>query len=177
MDAELAEMGVGEAVVEVAEMGDAEILHLEDEDRVAVRLKAAATVHAGGNVAHTQIVHLDFVLGHAVARTPALENVLDARVGQAGEMAVVGVVHRCHVGRLAGGNVAVIVGDGACAFGCLDEEARMAEIGERYRLALGDRCQLHGCQLHARIPLGEWKAATGGGGRRREQAHAEKGEQ
>jgi hypothetical protein len=74
--ADLAQVLAGELVVEVAEVGDAQVGGLEDEDRVAVALGAGAAVHAGGDVADAQVLQRDVVLGLAPRGAPAAQRVL-----------------------------------------------------------------------------------------------------
>ncbi len=111
------------------EMRDAEIGDVEDEDRVAGVLGAAAAIVAdiGRHVVDVDVAEGDVVVRHAARRIPAAQDQLDPGIGKIGVMRRVGVVHRHDVGNEVRPDVAVIVGDDADAAWALDEEAGMAE--------------------------------------------------
>jgi len=126
-------------VVKMPEMGDAEPGGLEDEDRIAVELRAAlapAATNVGGHVAHAQVAFLQVMLRHLAGSAPAAQHVADRRIGRMGEMRRVCVVHRRHVGRHLGADVIVVIGRGGHAARRLDREGRVAHISETHLAGL-----------------------------------------
>ncbi len=132
-------------VMEMAEMGDAEIAGGEDEDRVAAVLGAAAAVaDVGGHVADPHVAELHVVVRRSLAGVPAAQHQLDAGVDVVGVVAGVRVVHRHHVGRVLRPEVAVVVRDDGDAARALDEEAGMAEEGKADLRFFGGKARAEG---------------------------------
>ena len=75
-------MDVGQRVVQVAEMRDAQIGDLEHEDRVAVHARAAELADVGRHVAHVQVEIGDVVQRDLAALAPAAQHVGDVGVGE-----------------------------------------------------------------------------------------------
>ena len=90
-------------------------------------LGADPPVHRRGHVADPEVLDRDVVLGRATLGVPAAQDDLDARVGMATEVGVVGVVHRGDAGRHRRTDIVVVVGYRRHPGRGLDEEARMAE--------------------------------------------------
>ena len=155
--AELVEMLLGQPVVQVAQMGDAEIGDGEDEDRVAVdaRRVGAPVAGVGRHVPHLHVLERDVVLGLALAGLggPAAQRVGDAVLGIVGEMRRVGVVHGDDVGLAAEAVDAVVVGDRPHALRRVDLVAGMAEEGDEgaaRRIAFRQEQAVERGHLHAR---------------------------
>ena len=127
---EVAELVLGQHMVQMRDMGDAEVLGFDDEDRVAVGEPASEIADIGRHVANPDVLHGDVVAGEPAAGVPAAQHVRDRRVGHVAEMGVVGVVHRRHVGNARRAHVVVVVGRDDDAFGRLHLEGRMADIGD-----------------------------------------------
>ena len=102
----------GEGVMQMAEMGDAQLGGLEHEDRVAVIFRPpAGAADIGRNLAdaHSRTVRS---WGAGPPRIPAPEDVRDGWIGPVAEMGGVRLVHRRHVRRDGrAGAVAVIRSD------------------------------------------------------------------
>jgi hypothetical protein len=120
------------------EMRDAHVGGFVDEDRVAVPLRPAAPVaDIGGNVAHAHILDRNVVARRLVgARPPAAQHVLDARIGVISEMAGMRMVHRDDVGQHRRAHIVVVVGRDAHELRTLDQEGRMADIGEPHLIGI-----------------------------------------
>ncbi len=133
-DVEPAEQGVmrlGQAVMQVAEMADAQVSHLKDEDRVGVLLRRAPGADVGGDVADGDIAEPQQVPGGAGSiRVPAAQHMGDGRVREIGEMGLVGLVHGHHVRQPALSAGAEIIGGDDHALLGFDPEGRMADIGD-----------------------------------------------
>ena len=125
---------LGQRMVQMAEMRDAQIREVEHEDRVAVVAGLAETAHIGRDVVHPDIAVLQIVVRHPAARVPAAQYEFDAGLDIVGVMRRMRVVHRHDVGRHLRPVDAVIVGDDAHPLGAFDQKAGMAEIGQRRRL-------------------------------------------
>ena len=130
-----------QARVQMAEMADAKIGHLEDEDRVAVALKLSApNADVGRHVADVDVVDLKCMACCAAFRVPAAQYVLDGRVGKIREMRAVGLVHRDDAGRRAAAIHPAEIGGDAHTGGRVDQIGRMAGIGDDdFALAGGRR--------------------------------------
>ena len=100
--ADLVELLLGQRVMQMAEMGDAQIGDLEDEDRIAVPLGAAA--HKSrmlvGTLRTRTSPDLHVMARRLVrARAPAAQHVLDAGIGVVGVVGRMRVVHGDDVGQ------------------------------------------------------------------------------
>ena len=111
-------------------MGDAQILDLEHEHRVAVALRPAAAMDGGGHVAHAQVEVGEVVMRHAAIGVPAPQHMIDAGRDQRGVVRVVGVVHGDDVGHQRRADIGVVVGDRGGTAGGLEQEAGVAEKGQ-----------------------------------------------
>jgi hypothetical protein len=126
-------------MMQMSEMGDAQVRHLEHEDRVGVEFRAAAPVaDVGGYVANMGIADLQVVPGRASGRIPATQDVLDGRIGEARIMGRVGFVHRGDVGRHIGPDVIVVIRRDTDAARAFDQEGCMPYEGQA-DLAFGQR--------------------------------------
>src|SRR3984893_4809718 len=135
--AELGEVDPGQGVVQMAEMRDAQIADLEDEDRVAVIPGPPELSDIGWNVADAHIAVIQMMAGDPAPRVPASEHVFDPGLDPVAVMRRMGIVHRGDVRRRRGPDRGVVVVDDPPPRRALDQKARMAEKGDRYR-ALGD---------------------------------------
>ena len=131
-------MAVGQRMVQMAEVPDAKPGHLEDEDRIAVRdhlrVGVAAIEHVaadvGRHVADKHVADGEGVPGRGAVVVPAVQYMLDARVGMQRVVSSMGAVHGDDVGHAAGVVDAVVVGRDANAARRLDHIGRMAGIGD-----------------------------------------------
>src|SRR3990167_7340759 len=150
--AELVEMVRGQAVMQMAEMGDAEVAYGIDEDRVAVYAGRAAAPVAGvgRHVPHLHVLQRDLVPGLGLARLarPAAQDVGDTLLRIVGEMRGVGVIHGDDVGPPAEAVDSVVVGDGAHALRRVDLVAGMAEEGDGHAVGRGVGRQLEAVERH-----------------------------
>ncbi len=135
--ADFGEMGVGEFVMQVAEMTDAKTRDLEDEDRIPIGFKGAApAADIGRHVADIGVPDDDAVLD-LLARchvVPAVQDGRDRRIGRQRVMARMRLVHRHHIRQLRRAQPAIEIGGDADAAWRFDLERRMAEKADRHRL-------------------------------------------
>ena len=99
--ADLVELLLVQRVMQMAEMRDAEIGHLENENRIAVPLGAAAEVaDIGRHIAHAHVADVR-VMAHrlAVFLRPAAQHMRNFRIGPVGVMRRMRVVHGDDVGQ------------------------------------------------------------------------------
>ena len=135
------------------EMGDAQLRDLEDEDRVAVALGAAAPVpDVGRNVPHPHVLIRHVMLGRLLVRRPAAQHVFDRRIGTVRVMGRVGMVHRDDVGQDRRPEIVVVVGRDAHAARALDQKRRVANVSQP-DLPVGERRDLE-CRGNDRRAVG-----------------------
>jgi hypothetical protein len=135
--AKLSEMLGRERVMQVTQVGDAEIGCFEHKDGVAVALGAAAPVaDVRDHVADANVVDLHIVRGRAAVRVPAAQDVADCRVGTIAEMGRVSLVHGRHVGDDERTDVIIVVRRCAHPRRALDDEGGMPHEGDAH-LVLG----------------------------------------
>ena len=74
--ADLVELLLVERVMQMAEMRDAQVRDLEDEDRIAVALRAAAALVAdvGRDRAHAHVLELEIMIGRLAVVLPAAQH-------------------------------------------------------------------------------------------------------
>ncbi len=122
--ADLVELLLGERVVKMAEMGDAQIRHLENENGIAVTLGAAAPIpDIRRDIAHAHVANANIVTCRLIrCRPPAAQDVLDRRVGAIGVMGAVRVVHGDDVWHDRRTDIVVIVGHDAYELRALDQK-------------------------------------------------------
>ena len=130
--ADIVELLLIERVMQMPEMGDTHICHLENEDRIAVPLGAAVPgADVGRHIAHAHVAHGDVVSRRLVgARPPAAQDVRNARIGIVGVVRVMGVVHGGDVGQHRYPDIIVVVGGDAHELRTLDQKRRVASIGD-----------------------------------------------
>ena len=142
-------------VVEMAEVADAEALHLKDEDRVAVSLRRSAETAPDvcGHVTHQHLAEIETVLGRTVpVRVPAPQHMRDSRVRRSGPVRAVGVVHRHDVGdEFRWPDEAIVVGHHGQAAGRLDQKHRMVDVADADGLGRHDR-PIIDCAAPRRLP-------------------------
>src|ERR1700730_17691636 len=131
--AELDEVDPGQGVVQMAEMRDAQIADLEDEDRVAVVAGPAELSDIGRNVAEAHIVVIQMMAGDPARRVPAPQHVFDPGLDPVAVMRRMGIVHRDNIRRRRSADHIVVVGDDAHPRRALDQKARMPDKGDRDR--------------------------------------------
>jgi hypothetical protein len=138
---------LGQRVVQVAEMADAQARDLEHEDGIAMRDRTARPVaDVGHHVAHAHIVVGEVVLDRARALAPALQYVLDVGVREVGVVRVVRPVHGGDVGHDLRPHVVIVVGGDGRACRALDQPGRVSNEGQaHFRLLQRDGLHQAGC--------------------------------
>ena len=157
-------MLVGQQVVQVAQVGDAEIGDLEHEDRVAVVAHAAEVADVGRQVPDLEVPELVLVHRHAALGIPAPQGQRDLGFHDVRVMGVMGVVHGDDVGRRRRPDPAVVVGDRGDPLGAFDQEAGVAEEGEAQAA-----WRRHGGRDDPRLEPCDRQALGGGGADRKQQ--------
>jgi hypothetical protein len=79
--------------MQMAEMPDAQIRDLENEDRIAVGLHGAKVADIGGDVADIDIIDHHVVIGRCAVEIPAAQHMPDALVRRQGEVRGMRLVH------------------------------------------------------------------------------------
>ena len=113
-------------MVQVAQMPDAEVACLEDEDRVAPDVRAArVAADVRWDIADPHILQRDVVLGVATLGVPAAQDISDRGIGVVGVVGRVGPVHGDDLGDHGRAHVVVVVGRDANAALRLEQERRV----------------------------------------------------
>ena len=138
---EFGEVGLRQRVMQMAEMGDAQISDLEDKDGVSVIARAAEFSDISRNIVDAHITVFE-AMGRDTARgIPAAQDVFDARLDRIAVMRRMGVVHRHDVRRHRRPYRVVVIGDDANSARALDQEARMTEKADRNRIFRAGSCK------------------------------------
>src|SRR5204862_6882920 len=128
--AEIGEMPGRQRVMQMPEMGEAQIGDIEHKDRVAVVARAprpTILAHIGRHVVDLDIAVIDMMRRDAARRVPAAQHKFDAGLDRIGVMRRMRVVHRHDVGRYRRADHVVVIGDDRHALRALNEKARMPE--------------------------------------------------
>ena len=92
---------------------------------------AAPVADIGGHIAHAHVANLKVVAGRLVrARSPAAQDVRDARIGTVGKVRAVRVIHGRDVGQHRRPNIVVVICRDAHELRAFDQKSRMARIGD-----------------------------------------------
>ncbi len=135
-------MGVGQRVMQMAEMADAQARDLEDKDGIGVGDHAAIGPGAdiGRDVADIDVVDHDMVLDRVRAfGVPSRQDDLDRRIGREGVVRGMGAVHGDDARHGHGAVEAGKVGRDGDARGRFDAIGRMAGEGDGDRIGHGER--------------------------------------
>ena len=137
----LVELLLRERVMKMPEMSDAHIRDLEDEDRVAVALGAAAPVaNVSRHVAHAHIAVFQIpdrrLFG---ARSPAAQHVFDRRVGMVGVVGVMGMIHGGDIGHHRQLQIIVVIGRNADVLRAFNQEGGMTDEGDAHLIGIERR--------------------------------------
>ncbi len=160
--AQVGQMARRQLVMQVAQMGNAELRHIENEDRIAVVFRAAAIVaQIGGHVAHPHVPVLHIVTGRFALMRPAAQHMHDAGFRAVGEMRGMGIVHRHDVGPHRRADVIVVVGGSRNALRAFDQESGVTDKGDAGRVDLGGGRPIAGRHDLGRHDLGGGAAGDG----------------
>ncbi|MCY1235062.1 hypothetical protein D9M72_476660 [compost metagenome] len=118
--------------MKMAEVTNAKIRYLEDEDRVAIVLHCATRTDIRRDVTDIGVAHHEVVTGGYAVLAPAMQHILDRRVRRQRIVARMRLVHRRDRRRRRGREPAIVIGRDRHAVWRLDQKGGMAEIGDRY---------------------------------------------
>ena len=131
--AEIGEMGLCQGMVQMAEMGDAQIGDVEDKNRVAVVPGAAELPNIRRHIVDPYVAVLEAMARNSAARIPSAQDVFHSRLDRIAVVSRMGIIHCDDVGRDRRSYRIVVIRNDPNTARALDQKTRMAEKGDRYR--------------------------------------------